>query len=138
MGQLIATIMNVMILLLVPLGILQVHTVLQAKAELAEMSLAATKYVTNHGGRSEQEIVDGVRSFIREELKEKVYKLQEEQIGIEIIRTKGADQVVWSHEDEFRLRMTLPYPQLTTLFPEWEQEITVERTGTVNIMDYDL
>lgn len=138
MGQLITTIMNVMILLLVPLGIIQAHTVLQMKSELMEMSLAATKYVTNHGGRNEEEIETGVRAFILQELKEKMYQLPENQIGIEINRTKAADPILWSHEDEFQLRMSIPYPQVTTIFSEWEREISVERTGTINIMDYDL
>ncbi|WP_134685201.1 hypothetical protein [Brevibacillus migulae] len=138
MGQLIATIMNVMLLLMVPLGILQAHTVLQMKSELMEISFAATKYVTNHGGRSDADILSAVRNFIHEEAEGKAYQLREDQIGIEIIRTKSADPTLWSHEDEFVLRMSMPYPKLTTLFPEWERKITTERTGTINVMDYDL
>lgn len=138
MGQLITTIMNVMVLLLVPIGVLQAHTVLQMKSELMEMSLAATKYVTNHGGRNEEEIVAEVRVFVQQELVAKAYQLRGDQIGIEITRTKAADPILWSHEDEFRLRMSMPYPQVTTLFSEWQREILVERTGTINMMDYDL
>jgi hypothetical protein len=138
MGQLITTIMNIIVLLLVPLGVLQVHTVLQMKNELLEMSLAATKYVTNHGGMNDSDVVAQIRGFIRQEVSQKSYRLDENEIQIEVTRTKAADPMKWSHEDDFLLRMSIPYPQLTTLFPEWQRPLVVERTGTVNVMDYDL
>ncbi|NGQ96421.1 hypothetical protein G3578_14755 [Brevibacillus sp. SYP-B805] len=138
MGQLLATIMNVMVLLMVPLGVLQAHVVLQMKSELLEISMAATKYVTNHGGKNDAEVVNQLRQFIHQELAEKSYRLDENDIRIEVARTKAADPILWSHEDEFRLRLSIPYPQLTALFPDWPQLLDVERTGTINVMDYDL
>lgn len=117
---------------------MQVHTVLQMKSELLEMSLSATKYITNHGAVSEQEAIESVRVYLRNEIAEKHYRLSEEEMQISIVRTKAADELKWSHADEFSLRMSVPYPQFTSLFAAWATPLVVERSGTINVMDYDL
>jgi len=138
MGQLIAVILNVMVLLVVPLGILQVHTVVQARNELLEVSAAATKYVSNHGGTSEVELQQQVRAFISRELAEKRLSLSEPELSVSITRTRSADPILLSHEDEFELQMTIPFPQFTKLIPMPAKTLQVIRQGTINVMDYDL
>jgi hypothetical protein len=138
MGQLIAAIINVIVLLVVPLGVMQVHAVMQVRSELIDVSVAATKYVSNHGGTSDADVLHNVREFIREEITGKAYHLKDSDIQVQIVRTKAADQILWSHEDEFRLLLTVPYPKMTNLFLHSEQPIAVERSGTINVMDYDL
>lgn len=138
MGQLIATILNIMVLLVVPLGVVQLHSVMQLRGELIDLSVATTKYISNHGGTSNEDVLHKVREFIREELSGKAYHIKDSDVQLQILRTKAADQVLWSHEDEFRLRMAIPYPNIANLFVNWEKPITVERNGTINVMDYDL
>lgn len=138
MGQLIAVILNVMVLLVVPLGILQVHTVVQARNELLEVSAAATKYVSNHGGTSEVELQQQVHDFISRELAEKRLSLSESELSVSITRTRSADPILLSHEDEFVLQMTIPFPQFTKLIPMPAKTLQVIRQGTINVMDYDL
>lgn len=138
MGQLIATILNIMVLLLVPLGLLQVHTVIQAHNELLEVSAAAVKFISNHGGTSDTVIHQEVRAFISRELVEKQLSLPDSQLTISISRTLAADSVLWSHEDEFTLRIEIPFPRFTELIPMPANTMQVMRRGTVNIMDYDL
>jgi hypothetical protein len=138
MGQLIATILNVIVLLVVPLGVVQLHAVMQLRGELIDVSVAATKYISNHGGTSDADVLHNVREFIREELAGKAYHIKDSDIQLQILRTRAADQVLWSHEDEFHLRLSIPYPHIANLFVNWEKPITVERIGTINVMDYDL
>ncbi|MDR7319524.1 hypothetical protein [Brevibacillus nitrificans] len=138
MGQLFAVLLNVMVLLLVPLGILQVHTVVQTKNELLEVSAAAAKYVSNHGGADEAAVQQAVQAFISRELSEKKLSLSGSDLAVNITRTYSADPIVWSHEDEFELQLEVPYPRLTELFPLPAERMQVTRQGTVNVMDYDL
>jgi len=138
MGQLIAVILNVMVLLLVPLGILQVHTVVQTRNELLEVSAAATKYVSNHGGMNEVLVQQEVRAFISRELAEKRMSLSEPELAVTVTRIRAADPILWSHEDEFVLQMSIPFPQFTKLIPMPAKNLKVIRQGTINVMDYDL
>ncbi|MED2010701.1 hypothetical protein P4V39_21795 [Brevibacillus borstelensis] len=137
MGQVITVFLQVMVLLLVPMGILQVHTVVQTHNELLEVSAAATKYISNHGGRGDAEVLGKVRAFISQELAEKSLTLSEEELIIHIQRSRAADPVLWSHEDEFVLQAELPFPLFVSWLPG-EKTMRVVRHGTVNMMDYDL
>ncbi|MDF2682645.1 MAG: hypothetical protein K0R47_3835 [Brevibacillus sp.] len=138
MGQLVAVLLNVMVLLLVPLGFLQIHTVIQAKNEMLEVSAAAVKYVSNHGGVDEVTIQQEVRELISRELVEKQMSLPDQDLDVSITRTRSADPALWSHEDEFVLRVEIPYPRFTELIPMPAENMHVTRQGTINIMDYDL
>jgi len=138
MGQLIAVILNIMVLLLVPVGILQTHTVIQAKNELLEVSAAAVKYVSNHGGTSEATVEKKARELISSELAEKQMSLAGQELSVSITRTRSADPALWSHEDEFVLRVEVPYPRFTELIPMPGEKLQVTRQGTINVMDYDL
>ncbi|USG65991.1 hypothetical protein NDK47_01130 [Brevibacillus ruminantium] len=138
MGQIIAVFLQVMVMLLVPLGILQVHTVIQTHNELLEVSAAATKYVSNHGGRGEGEVLGKVRAFISQELAEKSFSLSEDDLVVKVERSRAADPVLWSHEDEFMLEAELPFPLFTSWFSSSEKKMRVTRYGTINRMDYDL
>ncbi|GAA4721384.1 hypothetical protein [Brevibacillus fulvus] len=138
MGQLITTILSVIVLLFVPVGIVQLHIVAQMRAELHELSFATVKFISNHGGRSEAEVLESTRAFIEMELASKRYELKEDELKLAVSRTKAADEQLWSHEDEFTLRMEMPFPRMTELFPEWDKPIVIVRTGTINVMDYDL
>ncbi|NRR24410.1 hypothetical protein [Brevibacillus sp. MS2.2] len=138
MGQLIAVILNIMVMLLVPLGLLQVHTVVQARNELLEVSVAATKYVSNHGGTSEANLQQEVRELIARELREKKFSVSEQDLSVSITRTRSLDPVLWSHEDEFVVELAIPYPRFTSWIPMPADSLQVQRIGTVNIMDYDL
>ncbi|RAT99470.1 hypothetical protein [Brevibacillus sp. Leaf182] len=138
MGQLIAVILNIMVMLLVPLGLLQVHTVVQARNELLEVSVAATKYVSNHGGTSEANLEQEVRALIARELREKKFSVPDQDLFVSITRTRSLDPVLWSHEDEFVVELAIPYPRFTSWIPMPADSLQVQRIGTVNIMDYDL
>ncbi|QDS36750.1 hypothetical protein [Brevibacillus brevis] len=138
MGQLIAVILNIMVMLLVPLGLLQVHTVVQAKNELLEVSAAATKYVSNHGGTSEANLQQEVRALITRELREKKFSVPDQDLSVSVTRTRSLDPVLWSHEDEFVVELVIPYPRFTSWIPMPADSLQVQRIGTVNIMDYDL
>ncbi|AWX53755.1 hypothetical protein AB432_001065 [Brevibacillus brevis] len=138
MGQLIAVILNIMVMLLVPLGLLQVHTVVQSRNELLEVSVAATKYVSNHGGTSEANLQQEVRALIARELREKKFSVSEQDLSVSITRTRSLDPVLWSHEDEFVVELAIPYPRFTSWIPMPADSLQVQRIGTVNIMDYDL
>ncbi|MFF2533733.1 hypothetical protein ACFVS2_33365 [Brevibacillus sp. NPDC058079] len=138
MGQLIAVILNIMVMLLVPLGLLQVHTVVQARNELLEVSSAATKYVSNHGGTSEANLQQEVRALIASELREKKFSVSDQDLSVSVTRTRSLDPVLWSHEDEFVVELAIPYPRFTSWIPMPADSLQVQRIGTVNIMDYDL
>lgn len=138
MGQLIAVILNIMVMLLVPLGLLQVHTVVQARNELLEVSVAATKYISNHGGTSEANLQQEVRALIARELREKKFSVSEQELSVSITRTRSFDPILWSHEDEFVVELAIPYPRFTSWIPMPVDSLQVQRIGTVNIMDYDL
>lgn len=138
MGQLIAVILNIMVMLLVPLGLLQVHTVVQARNELLEVSAAATKYVSNHGGTSEANLQQEVRALITRELREKKLSIPDQELFFSVTRTRSLDPVLWSHEDEFVVELAIPYPRFTSWIPMPADSLQVQRIGTVNIMDYDL
>ncbi|MDC0765173.1 MULTISPECIES: hypothetical protein [Brevibacillus] len=138
MGQLIAVILNIMVMLLVPLGLLQVHTVVQARNELLEVSAAATKYVSNHGGTSEANLQQEVRALITRELREKKFSVSDQDLSVSVTRTRSLDPVLWSHEDEFVVELAIPYPRFTSWIPMPADSLQVQRIGTVNIMDYDL
>ncbi|MED1915334.1 hypothetical protein [Brevibacillus sp. DP1.3A] len=138
MGQLIAVILNIMVMLLVPLGLLQVHTVVQARNELLEVSSAATKYVSNHGGTSEANLQQEVRALIASELREKKFSVSDQDLSVSVTRTRSLDPVLWSHEDEFVVELAIPYPRFTSWIPMPADSLQVQRLGTVNIMDYDL
>ncbi|OUQ85834.1 MULTISPECIES: hypothetical protein [Brevibacillus] len=138
MGQLIAVILNIMVMLLVPLGLLQVHTVVQARNELLEVSAAATKYVSNHGGTSEANLQQEVRALITRELREKKLSIPDQELFVSVTRTRSLDPVLWSHEDEFVVELAIPYPRFTSWIPMPADSLQVQRIGTVNIMDYDL
>ncbi|ASJ56712.1 hypothetical protein BP422_26175 [Brevibacillus formosus] len=138
MGQLIAVILNIMVMLLVPLGLLQVHTVVQARNELLEVSAAATKYVSNHGGTSAANLQQEVRALIARELREKKFSIPDQELSVSVTRTRSLDPVLWSHEDEFVVELAIPYPRFTSWIPMPADSLQVQRIGTVNIMDYDL
>ncbi len=138
MGQLIAVILNIMVMLLVPLGLLQVQTVVQARNELLEVSAAATKYVSNHGGTSEANLQQEVRALIARELREKKFSIPDQELSVSVTRTRSLDPVLWSHEDEFVVELAIPYPRFTSWIPMPADSLQVQRIGTVNIMDYDL
>ncbi|TKI57963.1 hypothetical protein E8L90_22465 [Brevibacillus antibioticus] len=138
MGQLIAVILNIMVMLFVPLGLLQVHTVVQARNELLEVSAAATKYVSNHGGTSEANLEQEVRALIARELREKKFSVPDQDLSVSVTRTRSLDPVLWSHEDEFVVELAIPYPRFTSWIPMPADSLQVQRIGTVNIMDYDL
>ncbi|EJL25167.1 hypothetical protein [Brevibacillus sp. BC25] len=138
MGQLIAVILNIMVMLLVPLGLLQVHTVVQARNELLEVSAAATKYVSNHGGTSEANLQKEVRALIARELREKKFSIPDQDLSVSVTLTRSLDPVLWSHEDEFVVELAIPYPRFTSWIPMPADSLQVQRIGTVNIMDYDL
>ncbi|MFF0831240.1 hypothetical protein ACFYU8_30885 [Brevibacillus sp. NPDC003359] len=138
MGQLIAVILNIMVMLLVPLGLLQVHTVVQARNELLEVSAAVTKYVSNHGGTSEANLQQEVRALIARELTAKKFSVPDQELSVSVTRTRSLDPVLWSHEDEFVVELAIQYPRFTSWIPMPADSLQVQRTGTVNIMDYDL
>ncbi|MBW5471672.1 hypothetical protein GPJ61_28190 [Brevibacillus formosus] len=138
MGQLIAVIVNIMVMLLVPLGLLQVHTVVQARNELLEVSAVATKYVSNHGGASAANLQQEVRALIARELREKKFSIPDQELSVSVTRTRSLDPVLWSHEDEFVVELAIPYPRFTSWIPMPADSLQVQRIGTVNIMDYDL
>ncbi|MBG9941741.1 hypothetical protein ABE237_22700 [Brevibacillus formosus] len=138
MGQLIAVILNIMVMLLVPLGLLQVHTVVQARNELLEVSAVATKYVSNHGGTSAANLQQEVRALIARELREKKFSFPDQELSVSVTRTRSLDPVLWSHEDEFVVELAIPYPRFTSWIPMPADSLQVQRIGTVNIMDYDL
>ncbi|BAH41134.1 hypothetical protein BBR47_01570 [Brevibacillus brevis NBRC 100599] len=131
-------ILNIMVMLLVPLGLLQVHTVVQARNELLEVSAAATKYVSNHGGTSEANLQQEVRALITRELREKKLSIPDQELFVSVTRTRSLDPVLWSHEDEFVVELAIPYPRFTSWIPMPADSLQVQRIGTVNIMDYDL
>ncbi|MGZ0051286.1 hypothetical protein [Brevibacillus gelatini] len=138
MGQLVAVILNVMLLLMVSLGLLQVHTVVQTENELMEVSAAVTKYISNRGGVNESSLQKEVRTLIARELAEKGFSLQEREMSVSVTRTHSADPVLWSHADEFSLVLTIPYPGFTSWIPAPADTLQVTRHGTINVMDYDL
>ncbi|UFJ40599.1 hypothetical protein LOK74_21685 [Brevibacillus humidisoli] len=137
MGQLITTFLCVAVLLVVPLGVVQVHIVMQVQSELADISISASKYISNRGGLNQQDVEQAVRSFIEQELTGKGFRIQAADVTVEVSRLSAADPLLWSHEDQFRLLIGVPYPSITRLFLERER-ITVSRIGTINVMDYDL
>ncbi|WP_289141453.1 hypothetical protein [uncultured Brevibacillus sp.] len=63
----------------------------QTRNELLEVSAAATKYVSNHISGTELSVI--------------------------VTRIHAADPILWSHEDEFVLQMSIPFPQFTKLIP---------------------
>ncbi len=138
MGQLVTTLLSLVVVLLVPLGVMQVHAVLQVENELIDVSLAAAKFASNRGGTSDSDMQTAVRQFIRQELAGKMTHINESDVVLTLSRVTAADPVVWSHGDEFRLRLQIPYPVITERFGEWTRPITIERVGTINVMDYDL
>ncbi len=138
MGQFITTLLSIMLLLVVPVGVAQVHTVLQMKSELQELSFAAAKFVNNHGGQNESEIETALRQFVQQELGSKTYRLKPEDVMVSVQRIVTTNPDVWSHEDEFSLQMEMPYPLLSGLFPEWARPLEIQRIGTIQVMDYDL
>lgn len=138
MGQLITTILSVILLALVQIGVVQVHTVLQLKNELLDLSFATTKFVSNRGGRSDTDVMQAVKQFIKEEANHKLYKFKDTEIRFLIKRSHAQDRVLWSHADEFILQMELPVPVLSKLFPFYKHSIYSQRQGTINVMDYDL
>lgn len=138
MSQLITTILSVLLLLGVPLGVVQIHNAMQLKGELMELSFAATKYVNNHGGRSEADVRYAVQQFISQELSSKSYHLTLSDLAITIQRVNPSNPNVWSHEDEFTLTMQMKYPFISHLIPLGTKPIEVKRTGTIQVMDYDL
>lgn len=138
MGQLITTIVSIMLLLLVPLGIVQVHTAIQMENELLDVSMAATKYISNRGGKNDADVQMSVVSYIQQELSQKMYHLKPQDVKLAISRTNKHHPVLWSHEDEFQISMEIPYPALTQLFASWQRPLLIVRTGTINTMDYDL
>ncbi|MGD8192473.1 hypothetical protein ACQCN2_21090 [Brevibacillus ginsengisoli] len=138
MSQLITTILSVLLLLVVPLGVTQVHTVLQMKSECLELSFAATKFLSNHGGKNETEVLHDLKQFIAEEVKDKAYHVSSDDITISATRIHNTFPSLWSHEDEFRISLRMPYPILTNIFPNWERPIESRRIGTIQVMDYDL
>lgn len=138
MGQLISTILQVIVLLIVPLGVVHIHTVLQARNELLEISLGAAKYISNYGGTNDMAVHQNVRQFVTQELTSKNFHLTESDIEIAVTRTIAAEPILWSHEDEFELRLEIQTPHVSNLFPDWDEPIFVVRTGTINKMDYDL
>lgn len=137
MGQIVTSLLCAAVLLVVPLGVVQVHIVMQVRSELADISLAATKFVSNRGGIHQQDVQQAVRNFIVQELSAKGFWVEASEVKVEVDRLQAADPLLWSHEDSFRLRLGVPYPSITQLFQE-RKEITVERIGTINVMDYDL
>jgi len=138
MGQVVVTLLSSIVLLIVPLSVMQVHTVMQMRSELLDVSLAATKFLSNRGGTSDSDVQAAVRQFIRNELESKAYRLEDNNITVSVNRTKAQDPYLWSHEDEFELRIGIPYPQITTFIPYEQQPLMIDRTGTINIMNYDL
>ncbi|NRR06162.1 hypothetical protein HP570_28575 [Brevibacillus sp. RS1.1] len=138
MGQLIAVILNIMVMLLIPLGLLQVHTVVQTRNELLEVSAVATKYVSHHGGTSEANLQQEVQALIARELREKKLSIPDQELSVSVTRTRSLDPVLWSHEDEFVVELAIPYPRFTSWIPMPADSLQVQRIGTVNIMDYDL
>ncbi|MBO8165525.1 MAG: hypothetical protein H0Z34_17755 [Brevibacillus sp.] len=137
MGQVIATLLCAVVLLVVPLGVVQVHLVMQVKSELADLSLAAAKYISNRGGLNQQDVEEAVRRFIEQELAEKPFRIEPAGVTVGVERLKAADPLLWSHEDQFRLQLGVPYPAITRLFVGKER-LAVSRYGTINVMDYDL
>jgi hypothetical protein len=105
---------------------------------MLEVSAAAVKYVSNHGGVDEVTIQQEVRELISRELVEKQMSLPDQDLDVSITRTRSADPALWSHEDEFVLRVEIPYPRFTELIPMPAENMHVTRQGTINIMDYDL
>ncbi|NRQ57014.1 MULTISPECIES: hypothetical protein [Brevibacillus] len=138
MGQFVAVILNIMLLLLVTIGLLQAHVVVQTENELMEVSAAAVKYISNHGGSNEGALQEEVRSIISRELAEKRFSLSEQEMSVRVTRTHSADPVLWSHADEFSLVLTIPYPGFTSWIPVPADTLQVTRQGTINVMDYDL
>jgi hypothetical protein len=137
MGQIITSLLCAAVLLVVPLGVVQVHIVMQVRSELADISLAAAKFVSNRGGLNQQDVKQAVRQFIEQELDGKGFRIAASEVTVEIDRLRAADPLLWSHEDQFRLLLGVPYPSISNLFQE-RQQITVARVGTINVMDYDL
>nr|WP_113757586.1 hypothetical protein [Brevibacillus laterosporus] len=137
MGQLITTIVSVILLAFVQIGVVQVHTVMQLKNELLDLSFATTKFVSNRGGRSDTDVTQAVKRFIKEEVNHKPYKLKDTDIRFLIKRSHAQDRVLWSHADEFTIQMELPAPVLSKLFPFYQHSIYSQRQGTINVMDYD-
>jgi hypothetical protein len=137
MSQLITIFLCVSILLLVPAGIVQVHTVLQMRAELQELTYAATKFVSNRGGTGDEEVFEATHHFILQELESKAY-FMEQPFTLSIHRTIIHDPAVWSHEDEFHLEMRFPTPRFLSLISFPSDVLTVSKTGTINQMNYDL
>ncbi|MGE5702716.1 MAG: hypothetical protein ACM32O_09325 [Clostridia bacterium] len=138
MGQLVTTIISILLVLLVPLGIVQVHTALQMENELLELSLASTKFVSNRGGTSDTDVMLALDSYIQLELSQKQYRLDRKDIKVNLMRSKIHNPPLWSHEDVFQVRLEIPYPVISQLFASWQQPLQTVRTGTVNTMDYDL
>ncbi|MGN7472142.1 hypothetical protein [Brevibacillus sp. SAFN-007a] len=138
MGQLVAVIFHIMLLLMVSLGLLQVHTVVQAENELMEVSAAVTKYISNRGGTNDNLLQEEVRAFIARELAEKRFSLSESEMSVSVTRTHSADPVLWSHADEFSLVLNIPYPGFASWIPVPAAKLQVTRQGTINVMDYDL
>ncbi|MCG7319081.1 hypothetical protein [Brevibacillus laterosporus] len=138
MGQLITTILSVILLILVQIGCVQIHTVFQMKNELLDVSFATTKFISNRGARSEADVTHAVEQFIKEEVKRKPYQLKDTDIVFSIKRSYAQDQALWSHADEFRLQMELAIPALSQLFLTDKPLIYAHRQGTINAMDYDL
>lgn len=138
MSQLITTILSVILLLSVPLGVVQIHNVMQLKGELLELSFAATKYINNHGGRNETDVRNSVQQFVVQELASKAYTITPSDLTLTVRRVNPANPNVWSHEDEFLLTMQMKVPFVSSLIPIEMTPIELSRTGTVQVMDYDL
>ena len=138
MSQLITTILSVLLLINVPLGFVQIHNGMQLKSELMELSFAATKYVNNHGGRSEADIQNAVQQFIAQELSGKAYRLKLSDLTVTVQRLNPSNPNIWSHEDEFMLTMQMKVPFVSHIFPIETKPLEVKRTGTIQVMDYDL
>ncbi|WP_139492549.1 hypothetical protein [Brevibacillus dissolubilis] len=140
MTQLITTLLSVLTLLVVPLGVVQVHTVMQMKMELADLSFSVAKFISNHGGSNDQTVDSSVRQFIQNEIAAKQYDgLRASDIDFQIRRNRTANPTLWSHEDEFTLMLKATFPRFSNLFPYTEEQyLTSEHSGTVNIMEYDI
>ncbi|WP_232699085.1 hypothetical protein [Brevibacillus daliensis] len=138
MGQLITTIMSLLLLVIVQVGVVQFHLISQIKNELLDISFATATFISNRGGISEADVSQAARDFVKEELKIKSYQLDEKDLTMGISRTFAQEPVLWSHADQFELSMRVPVPFITRVFGRDSDQIYVTRNGTINVMDYDL
>ncbi|WP_103108606.1 hypothetical protein [Brevibacillus reuszeri] len=136
MHNYIGTLLSIFVMILIPVGFVQVHVVEQVKQELREIQADAVKKIEAEGNLLPANTKPLLQAFIASEIETKKFRLDINKLKLQVSRTDGISDNALTYNDEFMSTLTYEKLNLVAFFQS-NRNFVHTMFGTMEPLPYD-